>query len=119
MRAALAAAGVTAVCCTAVGLSPATTEGHFTFFVAAVLLGGYRDWAAYPVAVAVALLWPDPVTAVGTAVAVASLPGASGLHAVLVVAGAAVALVGWALGDASTRAAAPDWSQVARGTMDA
>ena len=59
VRSALTAAAVVAGSCTAVGLSPATTEAHFAPFLAAVLLGLYRDWSVYPVAVAVALLWPD------------------------------------------------------------
>ena len=106
VRSALTAAALVAGCCTAVCLSPATTEAHFAFFLTAALLGHYRDWAVYPVAVAVALLWPD-LAGSGQAVGhLASVPGTAGLHAALVVAGAAVVLVGWALADASTRSPA-------------
>lgn len=106
VRCALTAAALVAVCCTAVCLSPATTEAHFAFFLTAVLLGHYRDWVVYPVAVAVALLWPDLAGGAAAVGHVAIVPGAAVLHAAFVVAGAAVVLVGWALADASTRSPA-------------
>lgn len=109
LRAAAAAAGLVAVCCTAVCLSPATTEAHFSFFLAVLLLGLYRDWAVFPVALGVAVLWPDLVATAGLAAAAApaSVTGVVVLHAALVVAAAAVTVVAWALCDATTRRPAP------------
>ena len=106
LRSALTTAALVAGCCTAVCLSPATTEAHFAFFLTALLPGHYRDWAVYPVAVAVALLWPDLAGSPQAAGHVASVPGTAVLHAAFVVAGAAVVLVGGALADASTRSPA-------------
>ena len=56
MRSALTTAALVAGGCTAVCLSPATTEAHVAFFLTAVLLGCYRDWSVYPVAVAGAVV---------------------------------------------------------------
>ena len=102
LRSAAAAAGLMATCCAAVCLAPSVTEAHFAFFVAAVLLGLYRDAAVFPVALAATLLCPDLADAVSPAHAVAAVAGAGLLHAAFVVAGGAVCAVGWALADAST-----------------
>jgi hypothetical protein len=98
-----AAAGLVAACSTAVSLSPSTTELHFSFLLAVVLLGVYRDAACFAVAAAVAALWPDLAAAVGDPGDAAAVAGVVVLHLTLVVAAAAVAVVGWALADADSR----------------
>lgn len=103
LRTGAAAAGLVAACSTAVALCPGTTELHFSYFLAVVLLGVYRDGSCFAVAAVVVVLWPDLAAAVGDAGATAAVAGVVVLHLALVGAAAAVALVGWALEDADSR----------------